>query len=76
VVEVQGSRLSLDAKNVTLDELGERLKTLVETADSPAPWVVIRASGDQKYSDVLRVSEAIRGSGVSLLRFQTPQAGQ
>jgi hypothetical protein len=69
VVEVVGDKIKLDGKPATLDELGVVLKTLVDTDAGPAPWVLIRASSDQKFVDVLRVAEAIQAAGVKVLRF-------
>jgi hypothetical protein len=70
VVEILGEGIRFDGKPLTIDDLTKVLKTLVESDASPAPWVVIRASGDQKYADLLRVSEAVISAGVKSLRFE------
>ena len=73
LVEVQGEQIKFDGKLLTLDGLADGLKTLVESDASPAPWILIRASRDQKYSDVLRVSEAVVAAGVKRVRLEPPQ---
>ena len=45
---------------------------LVETDAVPAPWALIRVPAEQKYSDVLRVVEALRASGISTIRLEPP----
>jgi hypothetical protein len=76
IVEVLGDRITLDGKPATLDELAETLKSLVEADASPAPWALIRARVDQKYGDILRVSEIIQGAGVRQLRFGPIDVGK
>jgi hypothetical protein len=76
VVEILGDKMMLDGKAATLEELTALLKTLVETETGPAPWALIRASSDQKYSDVLRVAEVIQAAGVRLLRFELAESSE
>ena len=70
VVEIRGDVLKLDDKPATLEGLAATLKPLVETDAIPAPWALIRVPADQKYSDVLRVVEALRASGISTIRLE------
>ncbi len=49
---------------------------LVETDAGPAPWVLIRASGDQKYSELIRVAEAVQAAGIKVLRFEPIEGGR
>ena len=76
VVEVHGDRIRFDGKPSTIDDMANGLKTLVEADASPAAWVLIRASGDQKFIDVLRVSEAVVSAGVKVVRFEPAEAGK
>ena len=71
VVEVLGDAISLDGKPATFEQLTALLKPLVDTDANPVPWTLIRASSDQKYSDVLRVAELIQTAGVRHLRFES-----
>jgi hypothetical protein len=70
VVEVSGDKITLEGKPVTFNELGDALRTLVDSNASTPPWAQIRASRDQKYSDVIRAAEAVQAAGVRMLRFE------
>ena len=70
VVEVLGESVALDGKPATLEELTALLKPLVDAEAGPSPWTLIRASGGQRYVDVLRVAEVIQAAGVRHLRFE------
>jgi hypothetical protein len=74
LVEVLGDQLTLDGKAATLEELGVVLRSLVEV--DPTSWVLIRAPGDQKYSEVFRAVEAVRASGIKSLRFGAIEGGK
>lgn len=70
LVEILADRITLDGKALTLDELAEKLKGLVETEADPAPWILIRASTERKYDDLLKLAEAIQMAGIRHLRFE------
>jgi hypothetical protein len=71
VVEIRGAGLKLDDNPATIEGLAALLKPLVETDAIPAPWALIRVPADQKYSDVLRVVEALRAAGISTIRLES-----
>jgi hypothetical protein len=75
VVEVVGEKIKLEGKDVTFDELVVALRIQVKNDSAPPPWVLIRASKDQKFSDVIRVAEAIQMAGmINSVRFETAKA--
>ena len=76
VVEVLAGRITLDGKPATFDELTASIKSLVDAEASPTPWALIRASSDQKYSDVLRAAEVIQAAGVRHLRFEEAESSK
>jgi hypothetical protein len=69
VVEVLADKITLNGKPATFEEMEALLKTQVDATD-PAPWVLIKATPDQKYSDVLRVAEAVQVAGIRTIRFE------
>jgi hypothetical protein len=73
VVEVLAERITFDGKPSTFEEMAASLKPEVEDESKPTPSILIRASTDQKYSDILRAIEAVQASGVQRVRFETAE---
>jgi hypothetical protein len=71
LVEFTGDRVTLDAKAMSQDEMVATLKALVEDETKPSQSVLIRASSEQSYRDLVKVVESLQASGIRKLRFES-----
>ncbi len=70
VVTLGRSGLMLEGEAATTEEVAKALKPLVDSEADPAPWVLIRVDPEVKYSDLRRVTDAIEGAGVRVIRLE------
>ncbi len=66
LLELRVEGLTLDGKPTTPEGLAAGLGAIGE----PEPWVLIRASADRKYGDVIRAAEAVRAAGIAEVQFE------
>jgi RNA polymerase sigma factor (sigma-70 family) len=66
---VGGDQAKLESKAMTLESLTNALKALNGANDPGSTKVHLRASSDQRYSDVVRVVYAIELAGIRDIRF-------